>query len=756
MSAQSAIVLLLGALLLLFYYLPKLTPPLIISTVSSFLFMYMYTLHFDERNETQLHEDMQQFHVELNSLIQVDGNLATFQVKTLEENERVAVRLRIDSEEDQHLLKTTKVGEICHITGELISPSPSRNFHGFDYEEYLYLQRIHWTLSTTSTEMSCEERANLFSSDRIHEWRLYALSVIDERFSEHVSSVMTALLFGDRSFIGVDVLTAYQDLGIIHLLAISGLHVGIVSGMAYYVLKRSGITKERSAEMLLVLLPVYAVLAGGAPSVIRAVTMTMIVFAAIRMHWRALSVHNLSFAACVMLIVNPYYLFHIGFQLSFSLTFSIILSVHYMQQLRTKLLQSLFICVLTQLFSFPIIVYYFHTYSLWSLVLNIMYVPFVSVFLLPVLWGLFFVSFFSMPLMMFGDRVLEHVLQFIHHFFVSVQQWPTGWTAFGETSMPWVGLLLLLTTVMLILLVRRKRKLLVIVTVGYVSSLLYPLYSPYFSNETVITFIDVGQGDSILIELPRREGTMLIDAGGYLPIPIEDWERRKVAPDPGRQSVAPYLKARGIKTVDYVVASHADYDHVGGLFEIIEQFNVKTILYPHIELEGEVEQRLLTRALERGATVKLQARGDVIATSNANFQVLQPKKTTGTIDNKNDHSLVLFVEIGGLTWLFTGDLEEEGERQLIGEYPTLEVDVLKAGHHGSRTSSTDAFIEHIKPSVAVITAGEDNRFNHPHPDVVETFRRHNVQVVGTHENGAIRFIHDGHSWSVEVKKSSVH
>ncbi|WP_042413432.1 ComEC/Rec2 family competence protein [Geomicrobium sp. JCM 19038] len=160
--------------------------------------------------------------------------------------------------------------------------------------------------------------------------------------------------------------------------------------------------------------------------------------------------------------------------------------------------------------------------------------------------------------------------------------------------------------------------------------------------------------------------------------------------------------------------------------------------------------------MERGATVKLQARGDVIATSNANFQVLHPKKTTGTIDNKNDHSLVLFVEIGGLTWLFTGDLEEEGERQLIGEYPTLEVDVLKAGHHGSRTSSTDAFIEHIKPSVAVITAGEDNRFNHPHADVVETLRRHNVQVVGTHENGAIRFIHDGHSWSVEVNISSVH
>ncbi|WP_370543060.1 ComEC/Rec2 family competence protein [Geomicrobium sp. JCM 19055] len=136
--------------------------------------------------------------------------------------------------------------------------------------------------------------------------------------------------------------------------------------------------------------------------------------------------------------------------------------------------------------------------------------------------------------------------------------------------------------------------------------------------------------------------------------------------------------------------------------------------------------------------------------------MLHPKKTTGTIDNKNDHSLVLFVEIGGLTWLFTGDLEEEGERQLIGEYPTLQVDVLKAGHHGSRTSSTDAFIAHIKPNVAVITAGENNRFNHPHPDVVETFREHDVQVVGTHENGAIRFIHDGYSWRVEVKKSLVH
>jgi competence protein ComEC len=263
-----------------------------------------------------------------------------------------------------------------------------------------------------------------------------------------------------------------------------------------------------------------------------------------------------------------------------------------------------------------------------------------------------------------------------------------------------------------------------------------------------ITFIDVGQGDSIFIKLPYGRGNYLIDTGGTIQFNTEEWKARKKEFEVGKEVVVPFLKSKGITAIDKLIITHGDADHIGGALSVLKELQVKEIILPKTPELSELEKELLTMAKRNGIPWDFVSAGDSWKSGKANFHVISPQ--AGVEAERNNRSIVLFVKMGGLRWLFTGDLEEEGEEQLLTHYDKLTIDVLKAGHHGSKTSSTKAFLDHLKPKIAIISAGKNNRYGHPAEEVLTNLSERKIKILRTDQNGAITYFFKGENGTFSV------
>ncbi|WP_160141519.1 DNA internalization-related competence protein ComEC/Rec2 [Salicibibacter halophilus] len=704
----------------------------------------------DEQNESVLHKEVDTIHGNIDDVPEMDGDRVSFFLQLPEHNERVQVFARIVDEETLPAFADLSPGHECTIEGEMRAPRPARNFNAFDYRTFLYEQRVHWTFHHVQEEgdMTCRAIAGAGLTS-VKQWRHTGIRFIEDVFPNEIQGLAMALLFGERSHMEADTLEAYQDLGIVHLLAISGLHVGLVSGFLFFLFIRLGISRERACEILLIILPLYALLAGAAPSVLRAVLMSCLVLLCIRFRIPLHPADGISFAFIGLLLYNPYMLFHVGFQLSFVISFSLIASATIFARAKTRFRQFLLVSILAQVISFPLIVYHFHTYSLLSLPLNIAFVPVVSVIILPAVWMLFILSIISSFLSSVWLLLLEKMVAVFHFLFIYVHQHSGLILVFGQPSGVWVILMVVLVVIAAILYEKRRKS--VVFVVGFlIAAAAFQYFIPYLDAQLRVTFIDVGQGDSILIETPYQRGVYLIDGGGAITFPQENWQEQEQQPDPGRQTVVPYLQSLGISHLDKVIVTHGDYDHYGGLFAVVEAMKVDTVLYPHTDIEENSEVgRFLMHAQEQGAQLAFVHEGMGWAFDAFAFHILHPTLDGGG-ESDNDQSIVIDAHLYGTRWLFTGDLEEEGEKRLIRDYPELQTDILKAGHHGSQTSTTPSFVAHLNPIAAVISAGESNRYNHPHPDVIQTLGEAEVQIFRTDEQGALRFYYQGERWQGET------
>ena len=259
-----------------------------------------------------------------------------------------------------------------------------------------------------------------------------------------------------------------------------------------------------------------------------------------------------------------------------------------------------------------------------------------------------------------------------------------------------------------------------------------------FSREGEVTFLDVGQGDSIFIKLPYGKGTYLIDTGGNQIFGKEQWQKKQRPYEVGRDRVVPFLKSKGISTLDKLIITHGDLDHAGGAMAIMNELNVKELVLPDTVKKSELETKLLQQASVKGINVRFVRKGDQWKSGEHTFKILSPIQDS--LENGNNGSIVLYSEIGGLRWLFTGDLEEDGEKKMLKESGHFTIDVLKVGHHGSKTSTTDLFLEGLSPKIAIISVGENNRFKHPNQEVLERLEKRQIKILRTDRSGAISYM----------------
>lgn len=258
-----------------------------------------------------------------------------------------------------------------------------------------------------------------------------------------------------------------------------------------------------------------------------------------------------------------------------------------------------------------------------------------------------------------------------------------------------------------------------------------------FSLAGEITFLDVGQGDCIYIRLPFGQGHYLIDTGGNMEFEKAPWQVRDRPYEVGRDTVVPFLKSKGVTTIDKLILTHGDRDHAGGAAAVLQELKVLELVLPDRKERNELEKRLVQAAVNKKIAVEFVHAGDSWKVGENYFYVVSPEENSQR--ESNDGSIVLYTKLGGLRWLFTGDLEEGGEANLLEENPTLLIDVLKVGHHGSKTSTTEPFLDQISPKIAIISVGENNRYRHPTQEVLDRLANRKIKVIRTDLSGAITY-----------------
>ncbi|MFP7493573.1 DNA internalization-related competence protein ComEC/Rec2 [Terribacillus saccharophilus] len=630
-----------------------------------------------------------------------------------------SIQVTYFKQDGQERLQGVTEGASCIIEGELEQPDAATNPGEFDYRNHLKQQGVHYEMELENKEaVSCTGRSPF---NHLHRARSVFLDRADMVLDPDTAAWVQAMIAGEDSNMDEDTIELFNRWSLSHILAISGMHIALFSAILYFVLtKLQLLTIEKTTWVLFVFLAVYPVFAGGEPSVWRSSLMVMLIMMLTRFRIRLPIIDSISIVFLLLLVLDPSYLFHIGFQFSFLVSLALLLSARlYTGSFISALLET---SLLSQLVILPLQVSQFYFLNPLSVLLNLFAIPFYTFIAIPLLL-LISVLLFPWPqaAALFGE-----VYRYLNDFVIVVIGWVDSVAFF-----PWVTgklpiALTLLYFAVLILFCsawekgRRKK------AIGYGALLtavpMAAVLLPYTSSTGYVTMLDIGQGDAFVIELPYRKGVYLIDAAGSVGMDFKPTDKNF------EQVIKPYLHQRGIVKVDGIFASHADHDHIGSIGKLTEDFHVgwvRTSVY---------FDRSKTVLWNHDTEIIPWQTGELLRLPDWNVQLLAPVRDK---NDPNKNSLVMYTMLGGKSWLFTGDIGKEEEKELIKRYPSLDADVLKVGHHGSNTSSDSAFLQHIKPETALISAGRNNRYGHPAPEVLEVLEQQNIRIWRTDTDGAV-------------------
>lgn len=696
----------------------------------------------DQNNQSQLDESSTEFYLLVKrDTVKIDGDQLQFEAQ-LEEKERresVMVFYQLTSEEEKNDYLEEVISPYVYVTGELKKPGTQRNFHQFDYQNYLRRQNIHWTLAADHVSHTDPNYDRLL--DKLRDWRYQILHLVDGKFAGELATYIKMLLFSDRRNLSDQVLLDFQNIGIIHILSISGMHISFYIHWVRTLFLRLGLTRERVPLLMIVVLTLYGFLAGWGTSVFRAIFQSH--FKSLRSLLNlSLTSHDIWAVTCLTaLLINPYLIFSLGFQLSYSLSLLLILLSGTPQFNRLSTLkQSLLLNIFINIVSLPFIIYHDFEFPWLSLMANLVIIPIFSHLILPASLIGFFLGwlFHSSILFTVYQSIFNQMIQVLEAFVHLLNSFPFLTFVTGRLST--LAMLILILCIFFVFWIFENQKtyqekIFSYFLVGLM--MMSVLTSEHWFPKTRLVVIDVGQGDSLLIKGPFWQESLLIDTGGIFSYPKEKWQVRKKPYQLTNQVLIPVMKSYGLSQVDRLILTHSDHDHSGELANLINNFHIKKVLMSPMTLENESIQKQLLMLNKEGPKLELLDPDQVPYSLSSQLKIIWPGESK--IDNANNTSLVIYGKVGKEWWIFTGDIEEEIEKKLIEKYPRLPVDNLKVSHHGSLTSTSNEFINHIKPSRALISAGQKNRYNHPHPEVVDRLDARGIEVFQTNKQGAVAF-----------------
>ncbi len=718
----------------------------------------VYDKNFEENPLHNLkHEDYADFYGSLSKSSSKGQNkdflyLKVNRVSYLNREEKIQGNLRVSvyHSPESFRLYSLSVGDKIKVSARLISTKGFRNFHDFSMDLYLKSQKIHNRASSKSPLMVEKIKSgNTFSLLRLISIIRQGLQKkIEQHFSSESSAlssegaILEALLLGERGRMDESVSRSLQNAGIYHLFAISGAHIAIISFFLFSFLKLLQIPKRLSYLLLIIFLTFYALLVEGRPSVMRATIMAL-AFLLGKITWSHVNLLNtLSLSAFFLLLLNPFSLFSVGFQLTFAATLSIILFfpriIKYLPKLPLRMSEIFVLSLTAQLGVMPIMATIFHRVTFSSLVLNYAAFPLVGMIM-----ACGYIFFPLSLISSFLGQLLAEVIGYLITLLVSVSHLLDRFPSLSyRIPAPHLLLTIGYFLFLMLMLLPTKMKRQKIICFGFFLIIFFLLISYPFPSQTKdfkLTLLDVGQGESILIEFPGKK-KMLVDGGGL----------HQGAFDIGERVVSPFLWEKGIKRLDYLILTHAHPDHLKGLRAVARNFKIREFWEAFSPVDNETYAEFKNE-LSSSTRRRRLFRGDTLQESSVRIEVLHPEKGVFFVPTvHNNQSLVLRLLYGRTAFLLTGDIGRKAESEILKNAQDIKSQVLKSPHHGSNSSSSSAFLDQVKPQIAIVSVGERNRYGFPDPEVLERYARMGAKVYRTDLCGAIELSSDGQTISVRT------
>ena len=631
----------------------------------------------------------------------IDGNKLTLIIKA---KEKVIINYYMKKEEELKIYSKYELGDRVRIKSNLKIPKENSNFNLFNYHKYLLSNKIYWICNTSNID--------LIKKNRNIGYKIK--NYIQNRISYINSPYLYTFILGDNSYIESEVMNSFRSNGISHLFALSGMHVSLITILILKILKKITENRRINLAFITLFLLFYAFIAGFNPSITRACLLSIILYINNK---QINASHLLILLACVVIIYNPYIIYNVAFQFSYIITFYLIISSKFLKKIKNYFYKIFIVSLISLLASIPIMINHFHSINVIGFIYNLFYIPFVSFIILPLVFVTFLIPSIKPILDLIG-----YVLEITSICLSNIK--------YGTITLCHCSLIIIIIYYVIITFIIykiNKHKFYYIILIA-ICLLLHYHYS-IFNKNVNITFLDVGQGDSALISFPYQKNNILIDTGGKVGFK-EKWMLKRKEYSIANDTIIPYLKSMGINHLNYIILSHGDYDHMGEAINLVNNFKVEKVIFNCGEF-NDLEKELI-KVLDK-KKIKYYSCINELNIDNNKLYFLQTKE----YDNENDNSNVIYTELNGYKFMFMGDAGVTTEKEIMSKYNLPNIDVLKVGHHGSRTSSGKEFINEINPNYSIISVGKNNRYGHPNKEVLDNLKK--SKIYRTDQDGSIMF-----------------
>ncbi len=712
------------------------------------------------------------------------------------------------------------IGARLTYTSKIRSFTNFKNPGGFDYIKYMTFKQVRGNAYTSFKKITIQQAANNLHK-QLSSVRQKISNLIDQSSTGDANAILNALILGNRRHISKPLRQAFNRAGISHILAISGLHIGIVASFAFFLFTwllsrfkpflRHAWTRKGGAVLSLIPIMTYGIMAGMSPSTQRAVIMAGVFLLTFLIEREHDLINTISIAALIILILAPPSLFSISFQLSFVAVLSIIYGISRIFQsteksenMLTNLLKTTtaFIIVsgLAIIGTAPLTMFYFNQISFMGILSNLIFIPLIGFAVVPL-------SLFSVMVLLpvcstaafWGLKVCDIILTFSIDWIYRIASLPyAAVKTITPSVIEIICIYALLGSVLYLLFPRANRNInpnkpqnktdnehqpyknsrlneagmatksldrvllnkckkrlknlssgrmralifLVITLLVLSADIFYWVHKRWWKTDLTVSIVDVGQGNAALLELPGGQ-CALIDGGGYSDNTIFDI---------GEKVIAPFLWHKKIKTVETVILTHYDADHLNGLIYILKHFNVRRVLANHDpgtclkndELMDVIRQKQIKYPGYKTFSKKIEL-------SKVKLKIFYPQENFADLVSKdswrdsNNNSMVVQVNFGDYSILFPGDIMKKAEKELVALNYDLRSTIMVAPHHGSSSSSTPEFLKQVNPEYIIISSGGQNRYGFPAPDVLARYEKDRIVTLRTDQNGCVCISTDGNN-----------
>lgn len=694
-------------------------------------------------------------------------------------------------------------GDYICMSGTVSVPDSATNPGTFD--QYIYLRNKGYYLCISNGTIESGNHRPYSIEGFLYGIKNRCTKIIDNSFDSESAGIVKAMLVADKSTLDKNIKKLYSENGIAHIMAISGVHVAIIGMTLYGFLRKLRIGRLISGTFSIAIIILYGIMTGMSSSTERAVIMLILSIAAEYFGRKTDAPTSMGFAMIIMVLGNPYVILDAGFQLSFAAITGVTVVAPQLRKLLRmfkcfikeadekkkqkhkkiislrkmiiKLIDALVVGIASFITTTPVIIYYYYQFPPYSILINLIVIPLVSLIvggsILVVLTDLFFtgaavVMTYPVRLILFGYKYLCIFASGLPGASVLV-----GHISIGMVFVYYLSVVLIFAILRMIRIGKTEREgpilYLMLATVLFLT-VVYEVYS--YDKSLKVVYMDVGQGDGVLLRTSGHGG-ILIDGGSS--------SNKRV----GEYVMVPVLKYYGVSEIEYAFVSHGDVDHVSGLEYLLNEeqsgVHVVNLVLPEYG-DQDALQELKSEATANNVNIIYMKPGDNITYNHQqaetiNIECLYPDEEAGQgVLDTNNLSMILKTTItwdvreadienlnkssdsdASLSLLFVGDAGIAAEQRLIelyeknslGEIPdSIACDILKVGHHGSRNSSGSDFLKRVSAMYGIISCGKDNRYGHPHAETLERLKMADTKYMTTKEHGAIILSIERGDWSL--------